>query len=311
MRKTTLLLAAILMGSCQKPVSPPSLSSAIETVPFENGDHVLIYHEDSRTALSQAYDGYYNKGIPLSDDLFGYSRQEVWTLEKASEDTWHILSENGEALSLGEEYSSMPLDGPYTEWVIEPLEEDSWTITNPDRKLTIEWYAKQSRWTAYTFDPDDPYWFCMQMAVIPDEQYGRLPEEAAVKPSAQPASVTETEDLSSITEDGQYQTKDAVAYYIYTYHHLPDNYMTKSQARKYGWESGPLYRIVEGRSIGGDTYGNYEETLPVIDGKYIECDIDTLGKKSRGAKRIVYDDSFNVYYTEDHYETFEKLYPKE
>ena len=39
-----------------------------------------------------------------------------------------------------------------------------------------------------------------------------------------------------------------------------------------------------------------------------ECDIDTLGKTSRGAERIVWSDDFDVYYTEDHYETFELLY---
>ena len=44
---------------------------------------------------------------------------------------------------------------------------------------------------------------------------------------------------------------------------------------------------------------------------YTECDIDTLGAKSRGAKRIVFSDDGLIYYTEDHYESFELLYGDE
>ena len=111
-----------------------------------------------------------------------------------------------------------------------------------------------------------------------------------------------------VREDGEYDTKDEVALYLWTYQRLPANYMTKSQARKQGWENGPLYKVVPGKCIGGDVYGNYEGVLPKIKGKYRECDIDTLGRKSRGSKRIVYDENFNIYYTEDHYESFEQLY---
>ena len=44
--------------------------------------------------------------------------------------------------------------------------------------------------------------------------------------------------------------------------------------------------------------------------KYYECDIDTNGSY-RGAKRIVYSNDGLIYYTEDHYETFELLYGEE
>ena len=64
--------------------------------------------------------------------------------------------------------------------------------------------------------------------------------------------------------------------------------------------------VAPGKSIGGDYFGNYEGVLP--DGKYHECDIDTKGKKSRGSKRIVFDDKGNIYYTSDHYQTFTQLY---
>lgn len=115
-------------------------------------------------------------------------------------------------------------------------------------------------------------------------------------------------DDTEVREDGEYDTRNEVALYLWTYHRLPSNYMTKSQARKQGWENGPLYKVVPGKCIGGDVYGNYEGVLPKVKGKYRECDIDTLGRKSRGSKRIVYDEDFNIYYTEDHYESFEQLY---
>ena len=110
-----------------------------------------------------------------------------------------------------------------------------------------------------------------------------------------------------IDENGIYDQKDDVALYLITYEHLPSNYMTKDEARKYGWEGGALSQVIEDKCIGGDVFGNYEGILPEED-TYYECDIDTLGKSSRGVKRIVWSDDFDVYYTEDHYETFELLY---
>ena len=44
---------------------------------------------------------------------------------------------------------------------------------------------------------------------------------------------------------------------------------------------------------------------------YKECDIDTMGADQRGAKRIVFSNEGAVYYTEDHYKSFELLYGEE
>lgn len=52
--------------------------------------------------------------------------------------------------------------------------------------------------------------------------------------------------------------------------------------------------------------------MPEADGRtYTECDIDTLGADSRGAKRIVFSNDGLIYYTEDHYKSFELLYGEE
>ena len=106
---------------------------------------------------------------------------------------------------------------------------------------------------------------------------------------------------------GSSTTKEDVALYIHLYGDLPLNFMTKKHARALGWEGGSLEPVAPGMCIGGDYFGNYEGLLPE-DREYTECDIDTLGKDSRGAKRIVFSEDGLIYYTEDHYESFELLY---
>ena len=119
-----------------------------------------------------------------------------------------------------------------------------------------------------------------------------------------------TSEINEIAEDGTYTSKEDVALYIFTYNKLPSNFITKKEAKKLGWSGGSLEDFAPGKCIGGDKFGNYEGTLPEY-GTYHECDIDTLGKSKRGAKRIVYSDDGRIYYTGDHYETFELLYGEE
>ncbi len=113
----------------------------------------------------------------------------------------------------------------------------------------------------------------------------------------------------AIDINGTYTSKEDVALYLYTYEELPSNFITKKEARELGWNGGSLEPYAPGMCIGGDRFGNYEEVLP--DGTYHECDIDTLGAQKRGAKRLVYSEDGRIYYTEDHYETFELLYGEE
>ena len=119
-------------------------------------------------------------------------------------------------------------------------------------------------------------------------------------------------EAGNLDEEGSYTSKEDVALYIHIYGKLPENFITKKEAKKLGWESGALEPYAPGMAIGGDRFGNYEGLLPEGDGiSYMECDIDTVGTKSRGAKRIVFSNTGNIYYTEDHYETFELLYGEE
>ena len=46
-----------------------------------------------------------------------------------------------------------------------------------------------------------------------------------------------------LVEDGQYCTVDEVSAYIKEFHKLPNNYITKKEARDLGWSGGPLKKI--------------------------------------------------------------------
>ncbi len=123
------------------------------------------------------------------------------------------------------------------------------------------------------------------------------------------ASAEKTEQKAQIDENGTYDSAKDVALYIHTYNKLPPNYITKKEAKALGWNGGSLEDYAPGKCIGGDRYGNYEGLLPEKKGRhYTECDIGTLGKSSRGAKRIVFSNDGLIYYTKDHYKTFTLMY---
>lgn len=117
-------------------------------------------------------------------------------------------------------------------------------------------------------------------------------------------------EFPALSEDGWYNSKDDVALYIYLYGRLPGNYVTKQDAQAKGWTGGSVEPYTgEGTALGGSRFGNYEGLLPEAKGRtYTECDIDTVGRSSRGPKRVVFSNDGLVYYTGDHYESFELLY---
>ncbi len=120
---------------------------------------------------------------------------------------------------------------------------------------------------------------------------------------------TEPDTVAPLSEDGSYYTKNEVAAYIHYYKKLPSNFITKAEAGELGWEGGSVEKYLNGAAIGGDVFGNREGLLPKANGRiYYECDIETNGKNSRGAKRIVYSNDGLIYYTDDHYESFTLLY---
>lgn len=111
----------------------------------------------------------------------------------------------------------------------------------------------------------------------------------------------ETDSSISLNRDGFYTSKDDVALYLFLYHELPDNFMTKSEA---GSHISSIWTYENQASIGGDHFGNYEGLLPEKSGRYYyEVDINYHGG-SRGAERIVYSNDGFIFYTGDHYDSF-------
>jgi len=141
-----------------------------------------------------------------------------------------------------------------------------------------------------------------------DDSWIEIPEPEATEPE-----VTQLqEEEPGIDEDGWYYSAEDVGMYLYTYGHLPENFITKEEARDLGWEGGSVEKFAPGYAIGGDKFGNREGILPKAKGRqYYECDIDTNGRNSRGAKRIVFSNDGLIYYTDDHYESFTLLYGEE
>ena len=122
------------------------------------------------------------------------------------------------------------------------------------------------------------------------------------KPTAAP---TEAPKQSAIT------APQDIADYIFDHGTLPDNFLTKSEARQLGWDSSKNYvsDVAPGYSIGGDRFGNYEGLLPDASGrKWYEADANYTSDP-RGAERILYSSDGLVYYTNDHYQTFTEMHP--
>ena len=132
---------------------------------------------------------------------------------------------------------------------------------------------------------------------------------APAAPGAETPDTGEGESAALPDEDGSYTTAEDVTAYLIAYGHLPPNFITKQEARAAGWQGGALEPYCPGKCIGGDRFANREGQLPTAKGRvWTECDINTLGAKSRGPERLVYSNDGLIYYTEDHYESFTLLY---
>ena len=142
------------------------------------------------------------------------------------------------------------------------------------------------------------------------QESGEEPESLSVQESGEEPDKQGDRDGLSIEEDGSYTLKEEVALYLHLYGHLPDNFISKREAQELGWDNkkGNLDQVAPGKSIGGSHFGNYEGMLPEKKGrKYYECDLEYEGGY-RGAKRLIYSNDGLIFYTEDHYKTFEQLY---
>lgn len=137
--------------------------------------------------------------------------------------------------------------------------------------------------------------------------------EITAETAVEAFSDDEESPLANIPDSGGwYYDVENVVLYLSAYGSLPANYITKNEAADLGWSGGSVENYLEGAAIGGDRFGNREGLLPKADGRtYTECDIDTAGASSRGAKRLVFSNDGLYFYTEDHYNSFAEILIKE
>ena len=148
---------------------------------------------------------------------------------------------------------------------------------------------------------------CLGACAVP--QISSVPQSAQELLSPPPEATPAPAEAAAPDEDGVYTARDELALYLHTYGHLPSNFITKAEARDAGWQGGSLEPCCPGKCIGGDRFGNREGLLPDAPGRiWYECDVNTLGARSRGAERLVYSSDGLIYYTGDHYESYELLY---
>lgn len=149
---------------------------------------------------------------------------------------------------------------------------------------------------------------CSYIVQLDDMPISLIPDSNEA--STQKDDVESNQATAEVSEDGIYSTPEDVALYIHTFDKLPSNFVTKNEARDLGWDNskGNLWDVTDNMSIGGDKFGNREGLLPKADGRiYYECDVNYNGG-FRGAQRIVFSNDGLIFYTDDHYESFEQLY---
>lgn len=126
----------------------------------------------------------------------------------------------------------------------------------------------------------------------------------------QQSAPAQTLASATVSRDGSYTSKEDIALYLHTYGELPSNFISKTKAREAGWnpQKGNLDEVCPGKSIGGSAFYNDDNALPDAPNRtWRECDVNYQGGH-RGPERIVYSNDGLIYYTPDHYKTFERLY---
>lgn len=152
-------------------------------------------------------------------------------------------------------------------------------------------------------------------ADLPKDVPTASPTPVCNSPTPVPIPGVTMEPTAFVVRGESYSDKDSVAAYLRLYGELPPNYITKQEAAALGWVSSQrnLWQVAPGKSIGGDRFGNYEGQLPTAKGrKYYECDIDYYEDYlrydgARNEKRIIYSNDGLIFYTGDHYQTYEEI----
>ncbi|ORM68018.1 ribonuclease domain-containing protein [Pantoea rwandensis] len=126
---------------------------------------------------------------------------------------------------------------------------------------------------------------------------------AGLKPHLSHKTAAGHSDIAQRTE------ANTVARWLQQHHQLPDLYLTKSEARRQGWNpsKGDLCDVLPGRAIGGDRFSNREQRLPMQAGrKWFEADVN-YDCGHRDADRLLYSSDGLIFITTDHYRSFKQV----
>ncbi|MDF7650726.1 ribonuclease domain-containing protein [Candidatus Pantoea formicae] len=126
---------------------------------------------------------------------------------------------------------------------------------------------------------------------------------AGLKPHLNGKSPAHDSNIAQLTE------ANTVARWLEQHHKLPDLYLTKSEARRQGWNpsKGDLCNVLPGRAIGGDRFSNREQRLPMQPGRqWYEADVN-YDCGHRDADRLLYSSDGLIFLTTDHYRSFKQV----
>ena len=128
-----------------------------------------------------------------------------------------------------------------------------------------------------------------------------------------PDAATEEREQTDVEFELPVTDPQQIVNYLDLYGELPENFITKNEAKDLGWDSRYNYvgDVAPGESIGGDRFGNYEGSLPEKKGRrWYECDANYGGAR-RGPERVLFSSDGLYYYTDDHYQTFTQMFPED
>ena len=139
-----------------------------------DGAKVVIFNPANMKALSQAYDGYYNTGVDVTNTdgkLAGYGATEIWTVGVNSDGSYTFSTADGKKFSMGASFASTPLDDVNPDWKILPAATaDCFYIQNAVRGSYIEWYASKSNWSTYGSIGSNEALFAQQFYLVVKEE---------------------------------------------------------------------------------------------------------------------------------------------
>ena len=120
---------------------------------FKDGEQIVIYNPANMKALSTEYSGFYNKGTDVTltnGTLTGYTEADVWTVGVNADGSYTFSTKDGKKLSMGEKFTSTPLDDVNTAWKVSAAATTGcYYIQNAVRGNYLEWYADKSNWSSY------------------------------------------------------------------------------------------------------------------------------------------------------------------